>query len=122
MGAGHPEVYVGGSLRRGSSAWLWRAEYVGVRKAAEGAVGRQQLRLGALLDDVAAVDHDDLVGAPGSREAVGDDDRRAPSSLSVAPRPVVAPAAGQSLSSASQARCRVPPGTCAGPPGRRPAR
>src|SRR5215208_4629405 len=38
---------------------------------------RQQLLVGALLDDAAVVEHDDPAGAADGRQPVGDDDRRA---------------------------------------------
>ena len=65
-----------GSDVAGCERALRGAEYVHVSESAERAVGREQLGVGSLLDDVAAVEHDDLVGSACGRQAVGDDDRR----------------------------------------------
>src|SRR5947207_10557401 len=48
------------------------------RQALERAVGRGQLGGRAVLDDAAALDHENDVGAADSGEPVGDDDRAAP--------------------------------------------
>ena len=46
-------------------------------KSGEGAVGRKERGVGALLDDAAGVDDDDAVGVADGREPVRDDERRA---------------------------------------------
>src|SRR3954471_11966446 len=51
---------------------------LGAVEVAVEAAGLEQLEVGATLEDPAAVDHEDLVGAADGRQPVGDDQRGAP--------------------------------------------